>query len=198
MKRVMLWSLLVIGVGLIVVPVATGMFDKTSKGEAMVNSFRPIMQPANVQKTTYYYDKVFTPLGPFSKTMPGVASDAQKLVPALAQALHMTPAQVQQMLKTQFPSMAAMLQALPQAQQIFNQVPPGLAHYKPLVTTMNANVDNYAAVDSLPNMSLFPWFFIVPGILILLADLYLLVGDYRPNWVWPAIERKSATPTPAH
>jgi hypothetical protein len=198
MKRVMLWTLLVIGVGLIVAPVAMGMFDKTSKGEAMVNGFRPIMQPASVQKTTYYYDKVFTPLGPFSKMMPGVASDAQKLVPALAQALHMTPAQVQQMLRVQFPSMAAMLQALPQAEQIFNQVPPGLAHYKPLVTTMNANVDNYAAVESLPNMSLFPWLFIFPGILIVLADLYLLVGDYRPSWVWPAIERKPTTPTPAH
>jgi hypothetical protein len=198
MKRVMLWALLVTGVGLIVAPVAMGMFDKTSKGEAMVNSFRPIMQPSSVQKTTYYYNDVFTPLGPFSNMMPGVASDAQKLVPTLAYALHMPPAQVQQMLKTQFPSMAAMLQQLPQAEQIFNQVPPGLAHYKPLVQTMNANVDNYAAVDSLPNMSLFPWFFTVPGILIVLADLYLLVGDYRPSWVWPALEHKSASPTPAH
>lgn len=198
MKRVTLWALLVIGLGLIVAPVAMGMFDKTSKGEAMVNGFRPIMQPASVQKTTFYYDKVFTPLGPFSKMMPGVASDAQKLVSALAQALHVTPPQVQHMLNAQFPSLAAMLQSLPQAEQIFNQVPPGLAHYKPLVTTMNANVDNYAAVDSLPDMSLFAWFFITAGILIVLADLYLLVGDYRPSWVWPAIEGKSATPTPAH
>jgi len=124
----------------------------------------------------------------------GVAADAQKLVPALAQALHMTPAEVQQMLKTQFPSMAAMLQSLPQAEKIFNQVPPGLAHYKPLVTTMNANVDNYAAVDSMPDMGLFAWFFIVPGLLIVLFDLYLLVGDYRPRWVWPSIEREGATP----
>jgi hypothetical protein len=198
MKRVFLWLLLVIGAGLIIVPVATGMFDKTSKGETMVNTFRPIMQPASVQKTTYYYDKVFTPLGPFSKMMPGVAADAQKLVPALAQALHMTPAQAQQMLQRQFPSMAAMLQSLPQAEKIFNQVPPGLAHYKPLVTTMNANVDNYAAVDSMPAMGLFAWFFIVPGILIVLFDLYLLVGDYRPSWVWPSMEHKDATPTPAH
>ena len=180
---------------MIVVPVSMGMFDKTSKGETMVNTFRPIMQPASVQKTTYYYDQVFTPLGPFSKMMPGVAADAEKLVPALAQQLHMSPVQVQQMLKQQFPSMAAMLQAMPQAQQIFKQVPAGLAHYKPLVTTMNANVDNYAAVDSLPAMGLFPWFFIVPGILIVLADLYLLVGDYRPNWVWPSLEQNSASPT---
>ena len=90
--------------------------------------------------------------------------------------------------------MAAMLQSLPQAEKIFNQVPPGLAHYKPLVTTMNANVDNYAAVDSMPAMGLFAWFFIVPGLLIVLFDLYLLVGDYRPRWVWPSIEREGATP----
>ena len=197
-RRIVLAALLVIGVALIAAPFAFSMFDRTSNGEKMVNSFRPVMQPASVQKTTYYYNQVFTPLGPFSKMMPGVAADAQKLVPALAQALHMTPAQVQQMLKTQFPSMAAMLQSLPQAEKIFNQVPPGLAHYKPLVTTMNANVDNYAAVDSMPAMGLFPWFFIVPGILIVLFDLYLLVGDYRPSWVWPSMERKDATPTPAH
>ena len=51
MKRVFLWLLLAIGIGLIVVPIATGMFDKTSKGETMVNTFRPIMQPASVDKT---------------------------------------------------------------------------------------------------------------------------------------------------
>jgi hypothetical protein len=44
MKRVFLWLLLAIGAGLIIVPVAAGMFDKTSKGETMVNTFRPIMQ----------------------------------------------------------------------------------------------------------------------------------------------------------
>ena len=81
--------------------------------------------------------------------------------------------------------------------QIFNQVPGGLAHYKPLVPTMNANVDNYAAVDSMPSMGLFAWFFIVPGTLIVLFDAYLLVGDYRPRWVWPHMEDR-ATPTPAH
>ena len=49
MKRLFLWLLLVIGVALIIVPIASGMFDKTSKGETMVNTFRPIMQPASVR-----------------------------------------------------------------------------------------------------------------------------------------------------
>jgi hypothetical protein len=32
--------------------------------------------------------------------------------------------------------------------------------------TMQANVDNYRKADELPNMSLFTWFFVVPGLLL--------------------------------
>ena len=69
-------------------------------------------------------------------------TDAAKLVPLLAQALHMTPAQVQAMMSKQLPSMSAMLQNLPAMQRdfggllgtmqqnvgIFEQVPAGLTH----------------------------------------------------------------------
>ncbi len=58
---------------------------------------------------------------------------------------------------------------------IFSQVPAGLKHYQPLVTTMQANVDNYKQVNSLPDFRLFSVFFIVPGaLLILLAGIGLL------------------------
>jgi hypothetical protein len=101
--------------------------------------------------------------------------------------------------------MAAMLKGLPKMEKTmagfttmiaanlntFENVPPGLDHYKPLVDTMQANVGNYASVDALPPMGLFPWFFLVPGILIVLAAAYLLVGDINPDWVWP----KLAAPT---
>ncbi len=49
---------------------------------------------------------------------------------------------------------------------IFEQVPGGLAWYKPLVTTMQANVNDYASVNSLPIFNLFTWFFVIPGILL--------------------------------
>ena len=49
-------------------------------------------------------------------------ADTTKLFPLLAQALHMTPAQVQRMLATQLPSMAAMLQTLPTMQRDFNEL----------------------------------------------------------------------------
>ena len=92
----------------------------------------------------------------------------------------MTPEQVQQFLATNYPAMSQMLAALPQMQtdfgsllgmmsnnvEIFKQVPAGLTHYEPLVTTMQANVGNYNSADSLPNFRLFTWFFVIPGLLM--------------------------------
>jgi hypothetical protein len=120
----------------------------------------------------------------------GLQADTAKLVPMLAQALHMTPAQVQLLLQEQTPAMAAMLQNLPAMQRdftgllgtmqnnvgIFRQVPAGLRHYKPLVTTMQANVDNYRKVNSLPDFRLFSVFFIVPGVLLMVIAGYGLFG----------------------
>jgi hypothetical protein len=57
-----------------------------------------------------------------------------------------------------------MKQAVPIAQQ----VPGGLAHYKPLVDTMQGNVGDFESVNSLPSFNLFTWFFVVPGILLVL------------------------------
>jgi hypothetical protein len=87
--------------------------------------------------------------------------------------------------------MAAMLQNLPAMQRdfggllgtmqqnvgIFSQVPAGLAHYEPLVTTMQANVDNYRQVNSLPDFRLFTVFFVVPGTLLILIAAYGLFGS---------------------
>jgi len=49
--------------------------------------------------------------------------------------------------------MAKLLESFPQLVPIFTDVPPGLDHYKPLVTTMKDNVHNYAQIDSLPNFN---------------------------------------------
>jgi hypothetical protein len=209
LRRIVFAVLIVIGVALIAAPLSMSMFNRSSNGEKMVNSFRPIMQPAHVATTADYYNNVFTKLRPIALMMntqtlakfdayvagmSGMQADAQKLVPALAQGLHMTPAQVQTMLATQFPSMAKMLQALPQMNRdftgllgvmkqnvkVFKRVAPGLDFYKSLVTTMQGNVGNYASVDAMPRMSLFPWFFIIPGILVLLTSGFGLLAGWRP------------------
>ena len=100
----------------------------------MMSGFQPIMQPDQVATTARYYNDVFVPLGTvtpmmsaqnlakfqaYMKGFGGMQTDAAKLVPLLAQAMHMTPAQVQQLMATQLPSMAAMLQNLPAMQRDF-------------------------------------------------------------------------------
>ncbi|HEY8703722.1 MAG TPA: hypothetical protein VIL98_03125 [Gaiellaceae bacterium] len=206
MDRKLLWAVFAIGLVLVLAPLAMSLPTKANAGERMLNNFQPIMQPDQVKTTAMYYNDVFVPLGKvtpmlsaqnvqrfqgYMKGFGGMQADAAKLVPLLAQALHMTPAQVQAMMSKQLPSMSAMLQNLPAMQRdfggllgtmqqnvgIFEQVPAGLTHYKPLVTTMQANVNNYKQVSSLPSFRLFAWFFFVPGaLLILLSGFGLYTG----------------------
>ena len=205
MHRKLLWGVLVIGAALVIAPFALGLPGKTAAGQRMLNGFQPIMQPNQVQVTADYYDHVFVPLGEvtpmmsarnlatfgaYMKGFAGMQTDAATLAPMLAQALHMTPAQVQELMATRLPSMAAMLQNLSRMQRdfngllgtmqqnvgIFSRVPAGLAHYEPLVRTMQANVDTYKQVNSLPDFRLFSWFFVVPGALLVLLAGYGIVG----------------------
>ena len=206
MNRKVLWAVLAIGLALVIAPLALGLPGKAASGQRMMNGFEPIMQPDQVTTTARYYNDVFVPLGTVTPMMSaqnlakfqaylkgfgGMQTDAAKLVPLLAQAMNMTPAQVQTVMATQLPAMAAMLQNLPAMQRdfngllgtmqqnvdIFSQVPAGLAHYEPLVTTMQANVDNYEQVNSLPDFRLFTVFFIVPGALLILLAGYGLFGS---------------------
>jgi hypothetical protein len=212
MNRKSMWVVLVIGLALVIAPFAFGLPGKAAAGERMMNGFQPIMQPDQVATTARYYNEVFVPLGTVTPMMSaqnlakfqaylqgfgGVQADTARLVPLLAQAMHMTPAQVQQMMAAELPAMAAMVQNLPAMQRdfngllgtmqqnvgIFSQVPAGLAHYESLVTTMQANVDNYEQVNSLPDFRLFTVFFVVPGVLLIGLAGYGLFGRQLRGWI---------------
>lgn len=176
-----LWIILVIGIALIVVPFAISMPSKANAGQAMLNSFHPIMQPAHVKTTVQYYDQTFVPLGPLATGAVTASSEIPKLVDTLALALHSTPAGVEHLLQANFPAMATLLFSFPKLVPVFKDVPPGLSFYKPLVETMHDNVTNYAKVDSLPSFRLFTWFFVVPGVLLFLLAGYGLFRGYRPR-----------------
>jgi hypothetical protein len=223
MNRKLFWAVLVIGLALVIAPFALGLPGKSAAGQRMLNSFQPIMQPNQVGITADYYDHVFVPLGKVTPMMSaqnlakfqtylngfgGMQSDAAKLVPMLARALNMTPAQVQKLMAAQLPSMAAMLQNLPAMQRdfggllgtmqgnvdIFSRVPAGLTHYRPLVRTMQANVDNYRQVNSLPDFRLFTVAFVVPGALLVLLAGFGLFGNPLTRGI---SFRHRARPTPA-
>jgi len=206
MIRKMMWAVLVIGMALIVTPFAMGLPDKADGGQKMIDAFAPIMDETNVETTADYYNDVFVPLGNVVPAMTqenidkfngylagfeGLGIDAQNMVPALSAAMGMPEQDVQAFMGSQFPAMTQMLQGLPQMQEdftgllglmganvgIFEQVPAGLDHYEPLVTTMQAEQGNYDKVASLPNFTLFTWFFVIPGLLLVgLALTGLFVG----------------------
>jgi len=186
-KQTFLWPVLVIGVALIVMPFAISLPSKASHGQSMINDFHPIMQPASVKTTADYYNQTFVPLRGVAIVGVQAAGEAPQLIAALAKPLHMSPLQVQQFLGSHFPAMAKLLGGLSPLVPIFTNVPPGLDHYKPLVDTMQANVTNYQKIASLPNFRLFTWFFVIPGVLlVLLGGLPLLLGRRQRPAAVPA------------
>ena len=205
MKKLM-WAVFAVGVLLVAAPLVIGLPDKADGGQKMIDAFEPIMDQNNVDVTADYYYDVFVPLGNVVPAMSqenidtfngyvagfeALGIDAQNMVPALAGAMGMPEADVQAFMADQFPAMSATLQGLPQMQQdftgllglmdsnvgIFEQVPAGLDHYEPLVTTMQAEVGNYDKVASLPDFRMFTWFFVIPGVILMaLATAGLLLG----------------------
>jgi hypothetical protein len=170
-RRAFYWPILIIGIVLIVAPFAISLPSKSSAGQAMLDNFHPMMQPSSVKVTANYYNHTFVELKPVAVGGIAAAGETGQLVSGLASALHMTPTQVEQFLSSKYPAFAQLLGSFPQLVPVFAQVSPGLAHYKPLIETMQANVHNYAQVDSLPNFRLFTWFFEIPGILIVILAL---------------------------
>ena len=154
MNRKLLWAVLVIGLALVIAPFALGLPGKAAAGQRMLNGFHPLMQRPAVQKTASYYDNVFTPLGKVSTQFTAAASNPQ-------------------MQKQLAPLMPMLQPVLP----IFKQVPAGLRWYQPLVRTMQGNVTNYQQVNSLPDFRLFTFFFVVPGVLLVMLAVYGLFGD---------------------
>ena len=210
MNRKVLWAVLVIGLALVIAPLALGLPGKAAAGQRMMNGFQPIMQPDQVATTARYYNDVFVPLGTVTPMMSaqnlakfqaylkgfgGMQTDAAKLVPLLAQAMHMTPAQVQALMASSCrrwrrccrtcrrcsATSAACSGRCSRTSASSPRCPAGLAHYEPLVTTMQANVDNYKQVNSLPDFRLFTVFFVVPGALLILLAGYGLFGSSAPG-----------------
>ena len=226
MTRKVLWAVLAVGVLMAAAPFVIDLPTRADGGQAMIDDFNPLMQPDNVEKTAAYYNDVFVPLGEVAPAMSeenvarfqgylagmqAMGTDAARLVPALAQATGMTEAQVQQYLAAEFPAMSQMLQGLPAMEQdfggllglmaantdIFEQVPAGLDHYRPLVTTMEGNVGNYDEVNGLPSFTLFTWFFLVPGLLLVLLASLGLVHEYDLRRAVSARRHRTPHATPA-
>jgi hypothetical protein len=135
------WILVILGVGLILAPVAFQMFQRAPKGGRMISAFRTIETTANVQRIQ----------GNFGSMAVGQGAIRLELVPALTGA-GLTKAQIQ----TSFPAVATLDERWV---HILNDMTP-------MIGAMSDNVANYQAIAALPPFPLFPYFFVLPGIFV--------------------------------
>lgn len=162
--RAWLIGLVVIGLGVTIAPAIFQMFTRAPQGGQMVDEFRPMMTRARVQAVQGY----FITLG---------GGEGQLRVGA------------EQMYIDGGGDMAD----FPALQRFSSEWPTIVGEFNPMIATMSDNVDNFAAVDAMPPFPLFPWFFVIPGVLVAGAAYFGLrrtTGATLP----PTSQPETATP----
>ncbi len=146
--------ILIVGAALIIAPFGYQMFDRAPAGANMMKDFESVLTRPNV--TTFQEHM---------HTFAAMQSDMKRMLPALAQQMHITQDQLNQMLQQQFPGVANGMARMDKMGADFNTV----------ITVMDRNVGNFQKADQLP-MSTMPWFFVVAGgVLVLLSGAQLLL-----------------------
>ncbi|MDH3754703.1 MAG: hypothetical protein OEU32_12590 [Acidimicrobiia bacterium] len=152
--RGLLVTLAVVGVALVLAPAVFQMFSRAPQGGDMIDSFRPMMTRERVQDVQGY----FITLGASEGELRNV------VVPTVAEAAGYTPAEA--------------TTAFPATSDFSADWPTIVTDFAPMIAAMSDNVDNYEAVDALPPFALFPWFFVIPGVLVVVLAL---VSARRPE-----------------
>lgn len=132
-------ALAVLGAALIAAPAVFGMFTRAPQGAQMIDDLRPLMTR----------DQVTAVQGHFVTLGAAEGELRTQLLPALSETG--TDA------GDRAPSATAFVDAWPSI----------AADMAPMVGAMGDNLDNFAALDGLPPFTLFPWFFVAPGVLLI-------------------------------
>lgn len=145
-------GLALMGIGLVAAPLAFGMFSKAPKGGEMMTAFQNLETTENVTRIQGY----------FSTMAVGQGAIRLDVVPALEKA-GTTPA-----------AFAAEFPATTRLNRDWIHI---LNDMTPMIGAMSDNVDSYDALVALPPFPLFPWFFLVPGAVV--VGLVLVAGSTR-------------------
>jgi hypothetical protein len=134
--------LVALGLGLALAPLIFNMFERAPKGADMLNDFRPYMTQQKIGTFQRYMREIDA----------GVDETDSGLRPYLAEHAGIDQAQFD----TRFETFVSFSKTWPHIDDDMSD----------LLRKVRANIGNYEAMDGLPSFDLFPWFFVVPGLLI--------------------------------
>jgi hypothetical protein len=145
-KRWALIALAVIGAGLIAAPAIFQMWHRAPLGAEMIKEFAPYMSNARLDGYERHIRDIDT----------GVREGDTKVAAALLG----TGADAHRRFEARYPEFAG-----------FQKEWSGVIHadMSDLLDRIHGNLGNYLAVKALPSFKLFPWFFVIPGIFVLVA-----------------------------
>jgi hypothetical protein len=146
------WAAVVIGLALVLAPVGFQMFARAPKGAAMMSTFRTIETRHHLRRIQGYFGEIAD----------GQGLVQLQLLPALRRDGVTTAA-----IERRYP-------ALPRLDADWIHI---LNDMTPMIAAMSNNIGNYQAISSLPSFRLFPWFFVLPGVLAI--ALALIAGSGR-------------------
>jgi hypothetical protein len=155
-KRWAIVALAVIGVGLIAAPFAFKMFDRAPLGATMITEFKPYMTEQR--------------LDGFARDIRQIDGGVQEGNTKVRTSLTKNSTNFDR----EYPAFASF------QKQWDSKIEPDMSS---LIESIASNRSNYDAVAALPSFKLFPWFFVIPGVILLgLA----ILGLARPD-AWPTI-----------
>ena len=129
-------ALIALGIGLVLAPAVFQMFTRAPKGGRMMSAFQTIETRAKVQQIQGYFGDIAVGQG--------------------AVRLEIVPELERRGIADRYPALT----------RLDERWVPILNDLTPMIGAMSDNVDNYAAVRALPPFPLFPWFFVLPGLLV--------------------------------
>jgi hypothetical protein len=138
-----------VGVVLVIGLLSVSMFAKATAADQLTGAFAPVFSAQNVQQARTDTNTVAAMATQF----------AQQAMPSFATALHMTPAQMNELVATRFPAVATGAAQLPQIVQ----------RMEAATSLIEGNVQNYTQSASIPwspgSMVLMFWFMMVSAVL---------------------------------
>lgn len=150
--RALRWVAVGLGIALVLAPVGFQMFSRAPKGAQMMSTFKAIETRHHLRRIQGY----------FSEMAVGQGLVQLQLVPALRHT-GLSAAEIQ----AGYPAL--------------NTLDANWVHIlndmTPMIAAMSNNIGNYEAISSLPSFQLFPWFFALPGVIVIV--IALLGGDRR-------------------